>query len=38
MAGQPPHPDAPKRLHRPRGEREIAGFCGGIAEHFAVDP
>ena len=38
MAGQPPHPDAPRRLHRPRGEREIPGFCGGIAEHFAVDP
>ncbi len=38
MAAQPPAEDAPKTLYRSRGEREIAGVCGGIAEYFRVDP
>jgi len=27
-----------KRLYRSRRNRIIAGVCGGIAEHFDVDP
>ena len=28
----------PKRLHRSRTEKMIAGVCGGLAEYFDVDP
>lgn len=28
----------PKRLYRSRKQRMIAGVCGGIAEHFNIDP
>jgi phage shock protein C len=32
-------PEQPyKKLYRSRKERIIAGVCGGIAEHFNVDP
>lgn len=27
-----------KRLYRSRRDRKIAGVCGGIAEHFDIDP
>jgi len=27
-----------QRLYRSRNERMIAGVCGGIAEHFRIDP
>jgi phage shock protein C len=27
-----------KRLYRSRSDRKIAGVCGGIAEHFDIDP
>jgi phage shock protein C len=27
-----------QRLYRSRGERMIAGVCGGIAQYFAIDP
>jgi len=27
-----------KRLYRSRGDRKIAGVCGGIAEYFDIDP
>src|SRR3954469_12964231 len=30
--------DGPRRLRRSRGDRMIAGVCGGIAEHFDLDP
>ena len=30
--------DPVKKLYRSRNERMIAGVCGGIAEHFGVDP
>jgi phage shock protein PspC (stress-responsive transcriptional regulator) len=37
---QPPTSQAPgpRRLYRSRGERVIAGVCGGIARYFNVDP
>ncbi len=28
----------PKRLHRSRTEKMIAGVCGGIAEYLGMDP
>lgn len=28
----------PKRLHRSRKEKIIAGVCGGLAEYFNIDP
>jgi phage shock protein PspC (stress-responsive transcriptional regulator) len=39
-AGQPPTSQAPgpRRLYRARGDRVIAGVCGGIARYFNVDP
>ncbi len=27
-----------KKLYRSRKERMIAGVCGGLAEHFGMDP
>jgi phage shock protein C len=27
-----------QRLYRSRGDRMIAGVCGGIAQYFAIDP
>ena len=27
-----------KRLYRSQDERMIAGVCGGLAEHFSLDP
>jgi phage shock protein C len=27
-----------KKLYRSRKERMIAGVCGGLAEHFGIDP
>lgn len=27
-----------KKLVRSRKERKIAGICGGLAQHFSVDP
>jgi len=27
-----------KRLYRSKNDKIIAGVCGGIAEHFAIDP
>ena len=27
-----------KKLYRSRKDRIIAGVCGGLAEHFGVDP
>jgi len=28
----------PVKLYRSRKERMIAGVCGGLAEHFNIDP
>ena len=28
----------PKKLYRSREDRWIAGVCGGLAEHFNIDP
>jgi phage shock protein C len=28
----------PRRLHRSREDRMIAGVCGGLAQYFGVDP
>lgn len=28
----------PKRLYLSNTDRKIAGFCGGIAEYFNIDP
>jgi len=30
--------DEPKRLRRSRKERIVAGFFGGLAEYFGLDP
>lgn len=30
--------DTPKRLHRSRTDKKLAGVLGGIAEHFGIDP
>lgn len=27
-----------KRLYRSRNERMVTGVCGGLAEHFEMDP
>lgn len=27
-----------KKLYRSRKDRIIAGVCGGLAEHFGIDP
>lgn len=27
-----------KKLYRSRKEKIIAGVCGGLAEHFGIDP
>lgn len=27
-----------KKIYRSRNERMIAGVCGGLAEHFGIDP
>lgn len=28
----------PRKLYRSRKERMIAGICGGLGEHFGIDP
>jgi phage shock protein C len=28
----------PSRFHRSATDKKIAGVCGGLAEHFALDP
>ena len=28
----------PKKLYRSRKDRMIAGVCGGLAQHFGMDP
>ncbi|HEV8152529.1 MAG TPA: PspC domain-containing protein [Solirubrobacteraceae bacterium] len=40
QAAAPPPPPPPQspRLVRSRGDRVIAGVCGGLAEHFRIDP
>jgi phage shock protein C len=30
--------NSPKRLTRSRGDRMLAGICGGIANYLVVDP
>ena len=30
--------DSYKKLYRSRKEKMIAGVCGGLAEHFGIDP
>ena len=30
--------ETPKKLYRSRTNRMLAGVCGGIAEHFGIDP
>lgn len=30
--------DGAKKLYRSKQDKVIAGVCGGIAEHFAIDP
>ena len=37
QAGQAEAPAEPKRLHRSRTNRQIAGVCGGIAEYLNAD-
>lgn len=32
------HPAAPRRIKRSRDDRMLGGVCGGIAEHFDIDP
>ena len=27
-----------KRLHRSRDEKMLGGVCGGLGEHFGIDP
>jgi len=38
----PPHPHhnphEPKKLYRSRSNKMIGGVCGGLAEHFNMDP
>lgn len=28
----------PKRFHRSKSDRKIAGVCGGVAQYFNIDP
>lgn len=30
--------ETPHKLYRSRKERMIAGVCGGLSEHFGIDP
>lgn len=30
--------EAPKKLYRSRVDRVLGGVCGGLAEHFNIDP
>ena len=30
--------ETPRKLYRSRKERMIAGICGGLSEHFGIDP
>jgi len=32
-----PEPELPRKLHRSRTDRSIAGICGGLAEFFGAD-
>lgn len=34
----PPTSDIPFNIFRSRSDRKLAGICGGIAEHYKVDP
>lgn len=33
-----PSPSDPKRLHRSSSNKMLMGVCGGLGEHFDVDP
>ncbi len=33
-----PPPSAPKRLHRSSSNKMLLGVCGGLGEHFDIDP
>ncbi len=33
-----PMKQQPKRLYLSNKDRKIAGFCGGLAEYFNIDP
>ena len=30
--------DPPRKLYRSKTNRQLAGVCGGLAEHFNLDP
>ncbi|HEX5878443.1 MAG TPA: PspC domain-containing protein [Actinomycetota bacterium] len=30
--------DPPRKLYRSKTNRQVAGVCGGLAEHFNLDP
>ena len=32
------YPTAPRRLRRSATDRKVSGVCGGLGEHFAIDP
>lgn len=38
FARPPQQYTGPKKLYRSRRNRMIAGVCGGIGEHFDIDP
>lgn len=33
-----PQPSQPKRLHRSASNKMLLGVCGGLGEHFDIDP
>jgi len=35
---RPPEPRPAKRLYLSRGDKKIAGVCGGLAEYLEIDP
>jgi len=37
-AQTPTQPQPPRRLYRSRSDRLIGGVCGGLGQHFGVDP
>lgn len=34
----PEPPSAPRRLHRSSSNKMLLGVCGGLGEHFDIDP
>jgi phage shock protein C len=34
----PPPPPSPRKLFKSRRDRKLFGVCGGLADHFGVDP